>query len=285
CGTKFKIEDTDKKTLIGNTLPNMTILSGYNKTSLQNEILQKIRDWFKNQLKPIIEPRSQLTEYAKSKLYKGKINTKQLINLLEVADFNISMPIINKEEIDKELIEEVKEKFPGVYKSMVKNKTEEAFFRLNLFFEHIIKKKDNKEKTYKLDGDLESLGTLRYFGLSGVLTEIIDRTGVLFIDELDSSLHPDLLNQFINTFMLNTKHSQLIFTTHYYPLLEETDELRKDVVWFTEKKEDGSTDLFSLKDINIRAALNYYKAYKTGKFGAKPFIGSAYLSRNEIDNE
>ena len=142
-----------------------------------------------------------------------------------------------------------------------------------------------KEELFRLPESLESVGKLRYFGLSGVLSEIIDRTGVLFIDELDSSLHPDLLNHFINTFMLNTKRSQLIFTSHYYPLLEETDELRKDVVWFTEKLEDGSTELYSLKDIKIRSVLNYYKAYKTGKFGAKPFIGTAYLPKNEVDDE
>ena len=85
--------------------------------------------------------------------------------------------------------------------------------------------------------------------------------------------------------MLNTKNSQLIFTSHYHPLLEETDEIRKDIVWFTEKLENGSTELYSLRDITIRSSLNYYKAYKTGKFGAKPFIGSAFIQRNEVEDE
>ena len=284
-GIKFVIDKVDIRTIAGNTLPNMAILSGYNKTSLQINTLTKIREWFENHLLPIIQPASSLTEYTTKLIHDEKIDNSQLKAMLQTADFNISMPIIDEEKMTKEWIEELKEKFPGIYESMITNNTEDELINLNLFFEHIIKKKDNKDKKYKLDGDLESLGTLRYFGLSGVLSEIIDRTGVLFIDELESSLHPDLLNHFINTFMLNTKRSQLIFTSHYYPLLEETDELRKDVVWFTEKLEDGSTELYSLKDIKIRPDLNYYKAYKTGKFGAKPFIGTAYLQKNEKDDE
>ena len=284
-GTKFILDDTDRRTLIGNTPSNMTIISGYNKTGLKIEVLQKIRDWFENNLLRMIRREPFVTEHVKKLIHDEKIDMSQFIAMLQEADFNISIPIVEEEKVAKEWIEEVKEKFPGIYKTMIKNATEDELIELRLFFEHIIKKKGNKERKYKLDGDLESAGTLKYFGLSGFLSEIIDRTGVLFIDELDSSLHPDLLNHFIHTFMLNTKRSQLIFTSHYFPLLEETDELRKDVVWFTEKLEDGSTELYSLKDIKIRSILNYYKAYKTGKFGAKPFIGSAYLPKNEIDNE
>ena len=59
-GTKFILDDTDRRTLIGNTPSNMTIISGYNKTSLQDEVLQKTRDWFKNQLHSIIVPRTIL---------------------------------------------------------------------------------------------------------------------------------------------------------------------------------------------------------------------------------
>ena len=285
-GNKFDISDIDKRTLTGNTPSNMTIISGYNKTGLQIEVLKKIRDWFKKQLNPIIEPRLSLKEYVSKQIYDKKINISLYETILQEADFNISKTIINKSKVTKDMIEAIKDIDPVLYKSAIEEmeKNTDELVNLSLFFEHTIKK-NNKEKRYKLPDVLESAGTLRYFGLSGVLSEIIDRSGVLFIDELESSLHPDLLNHFINTFMLNTKRSQLIFTTHYYPLLEETDELRKDVVWFTEKLEDGSTELYSLKDIKIRSVLNYYKAYKTGKFGAKPFIGSAYLPQNEIDNE
>ena len=208
-----------------------------------------------------------------------------LINLLEKADFNICETIIDEFKITKEMVDSLRDGDLDLYEIMKRKMGEKnEMVNLNLYFQHLITIK-NKEQIYKLQSSLESQGTIRYFGLSGVLTELFKKPGILNIDELESSLHPDLLYHFINTFMLNTKHSQLIFTSHYYPLLEDTDELRKDVVWFTEKREDGSTDLYSLKDINIRSSLNYYKAYKTGKFGAKPFIGSAYLPNPEVKHE
>jgi AAA15 family ATPase/GTPase len=284
-GNKFNIDEVDRRTIEGNTLPNMTILSGYNKTSLQIQILKKSRDWFEYYLNPIIAPRIELTDYVKSKLHKDKINKKMLISLLEKADFNICDTIIDEFKITKEMVDSLRDDDLDLYEIMKRKMGEKnEMVNLNLYFQHLITIK-NKELTYKLQSGLESQGTIRYFGLSGVLTELFSKPGILNIDELESSLHPDLLYHFINTFMLNTNHSQLIFTSHYFPLLEDTDELRKDIVWFTEKREDGSTDLFSLKDINIRASLNYYKAYKTGKLGAKPFIGSAYIPKVEVKNE
>jgi AAA15 family ATPase/GTPase len=285
-GTKFDINDIDKRTLIGNTLHNMTILSGYNKTSLQIKVFDIINKWFSYNLRPIVMPDTRLRDYVKDQIINKNIKKKFIENMLHNADFNVKRAIVHKTEITIELLEDLKEKDPKFYKTAIEmlEKHPENNIALNLIFEHNIKNK-NKEELFTLPEFLESAGTLRYFGLSGILLEIINRTGVLFIDELDSSLHPDLLNHFINAFMLNTTRSQLIFTSHYYPLLEETDELRKDVVWFTDKREDGSTELYSLKDINIRSTLNYYKAYKTGKFRAKPFIGSPYLPINEVDDE
>ena len=51
------------------------------------------------------------------------------------------------------------------------------------------------------------------------------------------------------------------------------DLIRRDSVWFTEKKENGSTDLYSLveyKGLNRIASLQ--KAYRNGAFGAIPNI-------------
>ena len=66
--------------------------------------------------------------------------------------------------------------------------------------------------------------------------------------------------------------SQFIFTTHDVGLLAE-EFVRKDIVWFTEKDEGGSTDLFSLDDFDIRKNLSFLKAYQAGKFGAVPNLG------------
>jgi len=146
-----------------------------------------------------------------------------------------------------------------------------SYQRKLVYFVHTANDKQNR-----LLIKLQSAGTLRYLGLLGTLKGIIANSSVLNVDELENSLHPDLVNHFINTFLYHSKkenaNSQFIFTTHNVGLLAE-DFVRKDIVWFTEKKEDGSTNLFSLDDFDIRKNLSFMKAYQAGKFGAVPNLG------------
>ena len=75
-------------------------------------------------------------------------------------------------------------------------------------------------------------------------------------------------------FLVNSKNSQLILTTHSRELLIEKDILRKDIIWFTEKRNDGSTDLFSLSDFGseIRENSSIYNIYKLGKVRGIPIM-------------
>jgi len=86
--------------------------------------------------------------------------------------------------------------------------------------------------------------------------------------------------QINNGFLRNTRESQLIFTTHQRDFLQEGEMLRHDVVHFTEKGEDGSTDLYSMADFDssvIRKGSSLYNAYKSGKLGATPELEDAYI--------
>jgi hypothetical protein len=60
----------------------------------------------------------------------------------------------------------------------------------------------------------------------------------------------------------------------------ERDIFRNDVIWFTEQKGDGSTDLYSLTDFDssvIRNTSSIYNAYKIGKLGARPDLNDYYI--------
>ena len=69
----------------------------------------------------------------------------------------------------------------------------------------------------------------------------------------------------------NKTNAQLIFTTHNTNLLDQ-DVFRRDQVWFTEKKENGSSDLYSLTEYKPRNDKDIEKGYLAGKYGALPFI-------------
>jgi AAA15 family ATPase/GTPase len=82
------------------------------------------------------------------------------------------------------------------------------------------------------------------------------------------------------SFLVNSKKSQLIFTTHSRELLLEKDMLRQDTIWFTQKNKKGATELFSVSDFDtktIRRESSLYNAYKSGKFGAIPNLKDYFL--------
>jgi AAA15 family ATPase/GTPase len=69
----------------------------------------------------------------------------------------------------------------------------------------------------------------------------------------------------------NPKRAQLIFTTHDATMQSE-QLLRRDQIWFTEKRQDGSTNLYSLTDFKERNDRNIYRSYIDGRYGAVPIL-------------
>lgn len=125
---------------------------------------------------------------------------------------------------------------------------------------------------------LESAGTLKMFALYPLLQEVLETGGVLFVDELNARLHPLLIRTFIVTFLnpaTNPNHAQLVFTSHDSWQLN-SNILRRDEIWFTEKAANGISTLYSLADfidedgVKIRKDENYEKNYLLGKYGAIP---------------
>lgn len=126
----------------------------------------------------------------------------------------------------------------------------------------------------------ESAGTLKMFALYQWVNDILQSGGVLVVDELNAKLHPLLVRVFTQTFLnkeLNPNNAQLIFTTHDSWQLN-ANLLRRDEIWFTEKQDNGISQLYSLADfvdedgVKIRKDENYEKNYLLGKYGAIPTL-------------
>ena len=130
----------------------------------------------------------------------------------------------------------------------------------------------NSGEMVKFGFDEESSGTRRLLDLAPMLADN-EYERVYVVDELDRKLHPMLAYKFIEAFIATTQH-QLIFTTHN-TFLMSLDLLRRDEIWFVQKRKDGSSDLYSLADMKIRPDLNIRKGYLNGRFGAIPFLGNA----------
>lgn len=139
----------------------------------------------------------------------------------------------------------------------------------------------NVESLVRFDfDDEESEGTKKYFRLAGPILDTLEDGGVIIIDELDARLHPSLTKsivQLFNTPKVNRKNAQLIFATHDTNLLNACM-FRRDQIWFTEKRRDASTDLYSLAEYKlergkVRKDASFEKDYIKGRYGAIPYVG------------
>ena len=117
----------------------------------------------------------------------------------------------------------------------------------------------------------ESQGTQALFYMMLTIMNIIKENKVLLIDEIDTSLHNKLVEYIIGLFH-QSEAAQLIYTTHNTYLLD-TNKLRKDQVYFVNKRKDGSSELYSLFDFkDFRENMDLEKAYMQGRFDAIPYI-------------
>jgi len=276
-GNKIKKDKTSEKTLVANTLWNNTVLGGFLKTNIDIKELKEVTDWFENYLNPLVFSRTSLEGFVTSKIEKGEISKSDVINILKKADFNISDLSIDKEVKMPAEIEKVFKALDLPDEEIEKMKNNPP---REIVFEHKI-----NDKKYKLPLEHESEGTRRYYGFAGLLALLINNSIAIPIDELEASLHPDLYIHFILSFLLNSEKSQIIATTHNREILNNKDIFRNDSIWFTDKSENCSTELYSLIDFDtsvVRDTSNILNAYKSGKLKGTPNLGDYFI---DLKNE
>ena len=124
-----------------------------------------------------------------------------------------------------------------------------------------------------LELDSESTGTRRLLVMLGFAFQALDEGTLLFVDEIDASLHTQAAEAVLRLFCsseTNPKGAQIVATTHDTNLMGSSV-LRRDQLWFTEKDVDGATRLYPLTDIRTRKGDDIEKGYLQGRYGAVPF--------------
>ena len=269
-GSKIKLSDQAIEAIQLKTLKNMSVFAAFTQVNISLPQLNIPLNWFRKQFMPMIDPYSSLTNYSDSYIKKDERVKYQALDFINKADFNISAVSFKKQTtwLDDEVLKLIEAgSMPDEQKHKLLN--EKTIHIDKRLFEHKIII-NNKAKYYSLPDELESKGTLRYYGLSAPFFNAISNDSFLSIDEIGTALHPLLVMHFLKEFLKKSNKAQLLFSTHNDSLLSEKDIIRKDAIWFTEKDKQGITSLYSLSDFNIRKELSYYNAYKQGKFGAIP---------------
>lgn len=242
-------------------------------------------------------------ESVQTKLKQFLENAPDLRNfmkkLLPFADFGVkSVNLIEKDSNDKikDILYDAVRSASELDKRFKTDRQKEILDRMltiekqkEVVFEHEI---DGDKTTFGIKH--ESDGTVAMSGILVDLWLVLNAGLVYIVDELDRSLHPSLVAQIIDIFNnsnTNPNNAQLIFTTHDISLLDSSvygeDILDRDQVWFVEKDNDGSSEIYPLYSIKYetRKNDNYYKKYIEGKYGAVPKLSLSYAIRSYWDQQ
>lgn len=117
--------------------------------------------------------------------------------------------------------------------------------------------------------NFESLGNQTLVNIFPSVLYCSKYNSLLLIDEFSSGFHNKLEELIIKYFLINSKNSQVIFTSHSTNLLS-TKLLRPDQIYTVDFKPNEGSFIERFSDENPREAQNLEKMYLSGKFGSLP---------------
>ncbi len=283
-GGKVGLVKKSREAIVGNTINNRTIIAAFGNSNVEKSKLDLVYEFFLRRLAPIMYPQSKMMSFIKRRLKQDKDGClkKFILHFMKASDFNILDFSIHEEDLiitpEMELIIKNTPGMPEKAKEEVLKKG--VLHSDEMYFKHHTSIGDRE-----LDEELESLGTKRYMGLATMLYDLLVRGVILPVDEVETSIHYELLSYFIKVFLVNSKRGgQLIFATHDINLLDE-DYVRRDVIWFTDKNDAGETRLVRLSTLGLHKTLSVYNAYRQEKLVDLPFLDSIYLDMDEYYGE
>lgn len=128
----------------------------------------------------------------------------------------------------------------------------------------------HKKRTFKMPLMSESSGTQAAYHLLSRLLPVLETGGLVAYDELESDLHPLMLDSIMQLFFnpkTNPNNAQIIFTTHSIHILNE---LQKNQILLVEKQ-NSMSEAWRLSDVQgVRSDDNFYAKYMSGTYGAIP---------------
>jgi AAA15 family ATPase/GTPase len=280
---KFKKLDTlVKEQLVRDNALLISVLAQFNDL-----LAESMLDWFKD-LKVISGLKEEGYLNDTMLLSKDSKQKERILTFLQNADIGIDDFKLKKHSFDDlnindmdDVSKELKDAMQGLnsyIEKMMKENNRERFSDVIMYHKQFDEEgKHIKNIEFSLLED-ESSGTRKYFALIGQIIKIIDLGGVLFVDELDSKIHPNLVCKIISIFnskKLNPNNAQLVFNSHDTNLLS-SGLFRRDQIWFVKKDTFGASKLYSLADFKtdeVRKNEAFEVNYIRGKYGGVPFLG------------
>ncbi|MCZ2481440.1 ATP-binding protein [Aquirufa nivalisilvae] len=220
--------------------------------------------------KNLIDFANLLMTNTNTGISKIEIEKRKLDDILDNSEQNQFNSIVNNIKNKPNAMSVIKNPITGEEATIVNENNEVVLKRI------VTRHLNNLNENVEFSIGMESDGTQRLIDYIPALNDIINRSRVYLIDEIERSIHPNTIKEIISKISLDeSAKGQLIFTTHESCLLDQ-DILRPDEIWFSQKDIDGSTRLYSLSDFNIHNTANIENGYLNGRYGGIPFLSNLH---------
>lgn len=233
---------------------------------LNNEQLKPVFSWFKQTL-TVILPGGEINLKFSIEQCASEEGRQRIMKFMNSADISISGVEVKNRPFSPEFL-------PADMPQETREHLLRDMHGREMTSIRFLHQSDNGE-TVSFDISDESGGTQKLFAFAGPLLDVLAQGRVIFVDELDTSLHPLMVRFLIDLIQnqsTNKHHAQLIFTTHDTSVLDSTI-FRRDQIWFMEKDCENASKLYPLSDFSPRKGEALESAYLKGRYGALPFIG------------
>ena len=274
-----KVPAAVKDELMAKCLKNMSIFAARKAVNGSFGEIDDVRDWMTNHTLPVIDLGQQMFNYAERKMLESPATKDHLLQFAHDIGLNIEDMAVEKDylPLPTGMIQFMQSTgHISEEKASLLNKDPRMPNGYKTNFTISVNNERGRE-TYTLPKATQSDGTLRAMGVETALYVAEQNDKLLPIDEIESSMHPLLLQHMIQSFLKTESHSQLLLTTHYDPLFNAADDyLRKDSFWLMDKRADGCSELHSLISKNgVNKMRSLQRAYMNNKLGALPQIEKA----------
>ncbi len=271
----------ENKTIANLTRPNSLFLSAAAQNN--HPQLGPLHAYFASRWKTILNGGPMLVPMVAESL-SDYAHLEQLLPLVRQADLGISEIKVEEEEAEESQVDFMRD-IVGVF-SKHANESGEDFSPKESLLDLMRRRKKlsfihatSGEFPHSFEYGMQSKGTQTLISFLIPALEALAQGSLLVIDELDTSLHPNLTRAFVSLFgkaETNPSGAQLIFTTHDVTLLS-SGLLSQDEVWISEKDNEGASHFTPLTDFKLRSRDDIERAYRNGRFGGVPasdeFIG------------
>ncbi|RJX20741.1 MAG: ATP-binding protein [Desulforudis sp.] len=235
-----------------------------------SEQLKPVFTWFQRLF--VIGHGMLLNPSYSMKVCQDEEKKQHILAFMNEADISISDIVMETRDFS---VEDLPPDWPEAVKEDLRQKMD-GKKTMRVGFLHPVR---GGELSVHLPLEEESDGTRKLFAYAGPWLDILAQGKILFADELDTSLHPQIMRFLLSLFhasKTNQANGQLIFTTHDTSLLDQ-DLVRRDQVWFVEKDQANASNLYPLTDFKPRAGEALQKGYLNGRYGALPYTSEAAL--------